>query len=43
MKSSLIGCDLNARSKFWGHDQRAAFKNWEEIGDLRNPPMAGKA
>src|SRR5215471_10239097 len=21
---------LNARSKFWGDDQRAAFKNWEE-------------
>lgn len=28
---------LNARSKFWGDDQRAAFKNWEEIGDPRNP------
>src|SRR6185295_13771480 len=28
---------LNARSKFWGDDQRAAFKNWEEITDLRNP------
>jgi amidase len=28
---------LNKRSKFWGHDQRAAFKNWEEIGDPRNP------
>jgi Asp-tRNA(Asn)/Glu-tRNA(Gln) amidotransferase A subunit family amidase len=28
---------LNARSKFWGDDQRAAFKNWEEIVDLRNP------
>jgi amidase len=27
---------LNARSKFWGDDQRAAFKNWEEIVDLRN-------
>jgi Asp-tRNA(Asn)/Glu-tRNA(Gln) amidotransferase A subunit family amidase len=27
---------LNARSKFWGDDQRAAFKNWEEIGDPRN-------
>jgi len=24
---------LNARSKFWGDDQRAAFKNWEEIRD----------
>ncbi len=28
---------LNARSKFWGDDQRAGFKNWEEIVDPRNP------
>jgi amidase len=28
---------LNARSKFWGDDGRAAFKNWEEVGDPRNP------
>ena len=28
---------LNARSKFWGDDQRAAWKNWEEIRDPRNP------
>jgi amidase len=28
---------LNARSKFWGDDQRAAFRNWEEITDPRNP------
>jgi Asp-tRNA(Asn)/Glu-tRNA(Gln) amidotransferase A subunit family amidase len=28
---------LNARSKFWGDDQRAAFRNWEEIADPRNP------
>jgi len=28
---------LNASSKFWGDDQRAAFKNWEEIADPRNP------
>jgi amidase len=28
---------LNARSKFWGDDQRAAFKNWEETPDIRNP------
>ena len=28
---------LNARSKFWGDDQRAAFRNWEEVTDLRNP------
>src|SRR6185503_2533362 len=27
---------LNARSKYWGDDQRAAFKNWEEIKDPRN-------
>ena len=29
--------ELNARSKFWGDDQRAGFKNWEEITDPRNP------
>jgi amidase len=28
---------LNARSKFWGDDQRAAFKNWEEVDDEINP------
>jgi amidase len=28
---------LNVRSKFWGDDQRAAFKNWEEVTDPRNP------
>jgi amidase len=28
---------LNSRSKFWGDDQRAAFKNWEEVTDMRNP------
>ena len=28
---------LNARSTFWGDDQRAAFKNWEEVADPRNP------
>ena len=28
---------LNRRSKFWGDDQRAAFKNWEEVEDMRNP------
>ena len=28
---------LNERSKFWGDDQRAAFKNWEEVTDPRNP------
>jgi Asp-tRNA(Asn)/Glu-tRNA(Gln) amidotransferase A subunit family amidase len=29
--------ELNARSKFWGDDQRAAFRNWEEVSDPRNP------
>ena len=29
---------LNARSKFWGDDGRAAFRNWEEVTDPRNPP-----
>ena len=33
---------LNARSKFWGDDQRAAFKNWEEIEDIRNTPLGGR-
>ena len=28
---------LNSRSKFWGDDQRAAFRNWEEVEDPRNP------
>jgi len=28
---------LNERSKFWGADQRAAFKNWEETDDIRRP------
>jgi hypothetical protein len=27
---------LNARSKFWGDDGRAGFKNWEEVIDPRN-------
>ena len=27
---------LNRRSKFWGDDGRAAFRNWEEVGDPRN-------
>jgi amidase len=27
---------LNARSKFWGDDERAAFKNWEDMDDMRN-------
>src|SRR6185437_8659787 len=27
---------LNARSKFWGDDQRAGFRNWEDVADLRN-------
>ena len=29
---------LNARSKFWGDDQRAAFKNWEDMTSLFRPP-----
>jgi len=29
---------LNARSKFWGDDGRAGFKNWEDVTDPRNPP-----
>jgi amidase len=28
---------LNSRSKFWGDDQRAAFKNWQDLTDPRNP------
>jgi Asp-tRNA(Asn)/Glu-tRNA(Gln) amidotransferase A subunit family amidase len=28
---------LNARSKFWGDDQRAWWQNWEEVTDMRNP------
>jgi Asp-tRNA(Asn)/Glu-tRNA(Gln) amidotransferase A subunit family amidase len=28
---------LNARSKFWGDDEHAAFKNWEEMEDMRQP------
>ncbi len=28
---------LNARSKFWGDDQRASFLNWDEVADMRNP------
>jgi amidase len=28
--------ELNARSKFWGDDQRSAFRNWEETSDPRN-------
>jgi amidase len=28
---------LNRHSKFWGDDGRAAFRNWEEVEDLRNP------
>jgi amidase len=28
---------LNARSKFWGDDQRASWLNWDEVASLRNP------
>ena len=31
-----IGPTLNARSKFWGDDGRAAFRNWEEIGPAQS-------
>jgi amidase len=35
---TLVGfASLNARSKFWGVDGRAGFKNWEEVADPRNP------
>ena len=27
---------LNARSKFWGDDQRSAFLNWQDVADPRN-------
>ncbi len=33
---------LNARSRFWGDDQRAAFRNWEEIADPRNMPAGSR-
>lgn len=37
-KETLINfTQLNARSKFWGDDQRASFLNWDEVRDLRNP------
>jgi Asp-tRNA(Asn)/Glu-tRNA(Gln) amidotransferase A subunit family amidase len=28
---------LNARSKFWSDDQRASWKNWEEVDTMRSP------
>ncbi len=31
---------LNARSKFYSDRLRVAFKNWEGVGDLRNPLTA---
>jgi amidase len=38
LKETLIDfATLNARSKFWGDDQRAAFKNWEEVENVRRP------
>ena len=36
-KRSTDFAALNARSKFWGDDGRAAFRNWEEVADPRNP------
>jgi Asp-tRNA(Asn)/Glu-tRNA(Gln) amidotransferase A subunit family amidase len=28
---------LNARSKFWSDEQRASWKNWEEVENVRSP------
>jgi Asp-tRNA(Asn)/Glu-tRNA(Gln) amidotransferase A subunit family amidase len=28
---------LNARSKFWSDEQRASWKNWEEVENMRSP------
>ena len=28
---------LNARSKFWSDEQRATWKNWEEVENVRSP------
>jgi amidase len=28
---------LNARSKFWSDEQRAGWKNWEEVDTMRSP------
>jgi len=28
---------LNARSKFWGDDQRVSFLDWDDVTDLRSP------
>lgn len=28
---------LNARSKFWSDEQRASWRNWEEVEDMRSP------
>jgi hypothetical protein len=28
---------LNARSKFWSDEQRATWKNWEAVEDMRSP------
>ena len=28
---------LNARSKFWSDEQRAGWKNWEEVDNMRSP------
>src|SRR5499425_1796106 len=37
LRETLVDfAQLNARSKFWGDDQRAAFRNWEELADPRN-------
>ncbi|HVH73384.1 MAG TPA: amidase family protein [Stellaceae bacterium] len=37
-RESLVDfAELNRRSKFWGDDGRAGFRNWEEVADPRNP------
>ena len=35
-RRSTISPRSTARSKFWGDDGRAAFRNWEEVADPRN-------
>jgi Asp-tRNA(Asn)/Glu-tRNA(Gln) amidotransferase A subunit family amidase len=37
-KETLIDWpSLNARSKFWSDEQRASWKNWEEVDTMRSP------
>ena len=38
-KETLIDwAALNARSKFWSDEQRASWKNWEEVDSILAPP-----